>query len=60
VSVAKVSWSFGDGETGTGQRISHTYQTAGSYTVTATVKLPDMDAIVCERTIVVGFETSLK
>jgi PKD domain/Right handed beta helix region len=56
VSSATISWSFGDGEAGTGQRVSHTYQTAGSYTVTATVKLPDMDAIVCERTIVVGYE----
>lgn len=31
------SWTFGDGVTGTGSSVSHTYQTAGSYTVVLTV-----------------------
>ncbi|ALU45582.1 immune inhibitor A domain-containing protein [Pseudoalteromonas rubra] len=36
-----VSWAFGDGQEGTGAVISHTYQNAGSYQVSATVK--DLD-----------------
>ncbi|TDO48659.1 glucose/arabinose dehydrogenase [Kribbella sp. VKM Ac-2527] len=30
-------WSFGDGSTGTGASVSHTYQTAGTHTATVTV-----------------------
>ncbi|HYK92839.1 MAG TPA: PKD domain-containing protein [Thermoplasmata archaeon] len=33
----KVSWSFGDGATGTGPVVAHTYATLGTYTLTATV-----------------------
>src|SRR5437773_2177605 len=32
------SWSFGDGSTGTGPSVTHTYSSAGSFTVTLTVK----------------------
>jgi len=32
------SWNFGDGSTGTGSSISHTYVTAGTFTVVLTVK----------------------
>src|SRR6266566_2357037 len=32
------SWSFGDGSTGTGSPATHTYSSAGSYTVILTVK----------------------
>jgi len=32
------SWNFGDGSTGTGYSISHTYVTAGTFTVALTVK----------------------
>jgi len=31
------SWTFGDGQSGTGNAPSHTYQTAGTYTATMTV-----------------------
>lgn len=31
------AWSFGDGTTGSGVQVSHTYRTAGSYAVTLTV-----------------------
>jgi len=32
------SWSFGDGSTGTGSSVTRTYSSAGSFTVTLTVK----------------------
>lgn len=31
------SWSFGDGQTGSGATVSHTYQSAGNYNVTLTI-----------------------
>lgn len=31
------SWNFGDGENGTGEYINHTYDLAGTYTITLTV-----------------------
>jgi PKD repeat protein len=36
-SVANYAWSFGDNSSGTGQKPSHTYATAGTYTVVLTV-----------------------
>ena len=36
-SIASRSWSFGDGTTGTGSPVSHTYAAAGTYTVGLTV-----------------------
>lgn len=36
-SIASYSWKFGDGQTGTGVSPSHTYSTAGTYTVELTV-----------------------
>ncbi len=35
------TWDFGDGETGTQQAPAHTYDKAGSYTVTLTVQDPE-------------------
>jgi PKD repeat protein len=35
--VTKYVWDFGDGSTNSGQTTSHTYATAGTYTVTLTV-----------------------
>ena len=36
-SIGSYQWNFGDGQTGTGQSISHTYATAGTYQATLTV-----------------------
>ncbi|MBL7893307.1 MAG: PKD domain-containing protein [Bacteroidia bacterium] len=35
-----LTWSFGDGSTGTGDTIEHVYKSTGTYTVTATVSCP--------------------
>ncbi len=36
-TIASYAWSFGDGSTGTGKTISHTYPSAGTYPVKLTV-----------------------
>ena len=36
--IQSYSWNFGDGQTGTGQNVSHTYANAGTYQVTLTVQ----------------------
>jgi len=38
VEIIRYEWDFGDGVTGVGLRINHTYSTIGNYTVTLTVK----------------------
>lgn len=37
-TIDSYTWTFGDGATGTGVTASHTYEEAGTYTVTLTVK----------------------
>jgi plastocyanin len=36
-SLSSYEWEFGDGATGSGQSVTHTYDVAGNYTVTLTV-----------------------
>lgn len=52
-SAATVTWDFGDGETGTGLLVDHAFRKAGSYTVTATLTLPDGRVAQVDRTVVV-------
>jgi len=45
-SAGTYSWDFGDGNTGTGSPVTHTYGAAGTYTVTLTVTSgPCSDAV---------------
>lgn len=43
-TVRSVQWDFGDGNSGNGTSVSHTYTAAGSYAVKAIVELRDGDA----------------
>lgn len=36
-TIRSYQWSFGDGQTGTGQTVSHTYANAGNYPVSLTI-----------------------
>jgi len=38
VRIVSYEWDFGDGNTGTGMSINHTYSSVGNYTVTLTVR----------------------
>jgi PKD repeat protein len=45
-SIVSWQWDFGDGQSGNGQNVSHTYNTWGNITVTLTV----LDANACSET----------
>jgi PKD repeat protein len=47
------AWDFGDGATGTGQRPSHAYATAGAYTVKLTVNDGLVNSAVATTTVTV-------
>jgi len=46
-------WDFGDGTSGTGETVSHTYDTAGTYVVLLRVTDDDGDASTAQKTIYV-------
>jgi len=48
------TWDFGDGSTGTGETISHTYTAAGTYTVTHTVQTSNGCADEVRQTVTVS------
>lgn len=43
--AVKYVWSFGDGSTGEGKKVSHVYKFAGDYIVVLTVSLPEISAV---------------
>jgi PKD domain/Right handed beta helix region len=51
----KISWTFGDGQTGFGKSLNHQYAAAGIYVVRCVVQLPDQTTFKCEQTIAVGY-----
>ena len=52
--IQSVVWDFGDGDSGTGIRTSHQYDTSGAYTVTCTITSTDGDVFTREETCVAG------
>lgn len=38
-TLESVTWNFGDGSTGTGPNVDHTYAASGTYLVTAKIKI---------------------
>jgi hypothetical protein len=47
-------WSFGDGSTGSGQQVQHTWASAGDYTLKLTIQDSAGKSIVIEKTVAVG------
>lgn len=47
------SWNFGDGNTGVGSPVQHTYYTAGTYTVTHTITNSCGKSSTCTQQIIV-------
>ena len=45
-------WSFGDGTTASGERVSHSYTGGGDYAVTLTVTLPDQGPRATETAVI--------
>ncbi len=52
--IQSVAWDFGDGESGSGIRASHQYDTSGVYTVTCTITSTDGEVFTREETCVAG------
>lgn len=48
------AWDFGDGNTGSGDSVLHTYQTAGIYTVNLTVTVPGGCTYTSQNTVTVN------
>jgi streptogrisin C len=52
-SITTYTWNFGDGKTGSGRSVSHTYQLPGTYTVKVTVKDNNGSTAASSRSITV-------
>ncbi|WP_049984764.1 PKD domain-containing protein [Halobellus rufus] len=53
-SIASYEWDFGDGETATGETATHSYETAGDYTVELTVTDDDGATDTATETVTVA------
>lgn len=51
IAGAQIDWDFGDGATGSGEGIAHTYDTAGTYDVTAEVALASGETVRVGHTV---------
>ena len=51
-------WSFGDGTTGTGSSLTHTYSVAGSYNVTLTTTDSSGQSVTSSKTVVVSLRNT--
>ncbi len=49
--ITSYQWNFGDGQTGTGQNVTHTYAQAGTYQVTLTVNGDCSDDVTLPVTV---------
>ncbi|NKE70793.1 beta-propeller fold lactonase family protein [Candidatus Manganitrophus noduliformans] len=56
--VSSYLWNFGDGASGTGAAIEHTYPAAGTYVATLTVTDEGGASAATQRSILVGADTS--
>ncbi|MBS1629064.1 MAG: PKD domain-containing protein [Bacteroidetes bacterium] len=54
VPISSYSWNFGDGGTGSGASVSHTYNAPGSYTVTLIVQTSTGCTDTATKTVLVG------
>lgn len=57
-TISSYEWTFDNGETATGESVSHTYDVAGTYTVTLTVTDDEEATDSTTRTVSVGDTTS--
>ncbi|MEM1047280.1 MAG: LamG-like jellyroll fold domain-containing protein [Pseudomonadota bacterium] len=51
LSKAKVIWNFGDGSTGQGTTVTHTYENGGDYEAVAHITLASGDVVTLKKTI---------
>ena len=57
--ITSYAWDFGDGNTGTGASVMHTYATTGTYNVSLTITDDSMATDIATESIDVQFTTSV-